>query len=431
MAPAQFVKTTAQREAIRLLSGPARHTLLYGGSRSGKTFITVYKIVCRAINFAGSRHCILRRHSVSVSKSIMSDTFPAVMARCFPNVPYSLNKSLFFARFPNGSEIWFGGLDASDKLLGNEYATVYFNECSEMSFDQLETAYSRCAQKVPDCQNRFFYDCNPPGKAHWSYALFVEKRNPADRTPLADPENYVAMRINPADNAANLPAAYIDTLRSLSRRKRMRFLDGEWADDAENALWKRDAMISAFRVTSCPPETLERIVVAVDPAVTSAEGSDLTGIVVAGIKRTESGEPEYYIFADLTLRGTPAEWAQTAVSAYWRYHADRIVAEVNNGGDLVEATIRAADYRVAYRSVRATRGKILRAEPVAALYERGKVHHAGEFPELEDQMCSFTGSDGEKSPDRLDALVWAITELSGSDAGGGTYSSGAEMAITY
>lgn len=431
MMTGDFVKTPAQREAVKLLSGPALHTLLYGGSRSGKTFITVYKIVCRALNFPGSRHCILRRHSVSVSKSIVADTFPSVMAKCFPHVPYTLNKSLFFARFPNGSEIWFGGLDASDKILGNEYATIYFNECSEMSFDQLETAYSRCAQKVKDCRNRFFYDCNPAGKAHWSYRLFIEGVNPADRTALPDPGNYCCMRINPTDNAANLPDAYLDTLRSLSRRKRMRFLDGEWADDAENALWKRDTMISAFRVTLCPPETLDRIVVAIDPAVTSNAGSDLTGIVVAGVRSGEDGEPEYFVLADLTIRATPAEWARTAVDAYWRYQADRIVAEVNNGGDLVESTIRNADYRVSFRSVRATRGKILRAEPISALYERGKVHHVGEFPELEDQMCGFTGSDGEKSPDRLDALVWALTDLSGADSGGGTVSAGPEMAFTY
>jgi hypothetical protein len=425
-----FTPTPAQKEAINLLGGDALHTLLFGGSRSGKTFIIMWAIVVRALLAPGSRHCVLRRYFAMLNKAIVNDTFPKVMQICFPHVPYTLNKSLFFARFPNGSEIWFVGLDEGDKILGNEFVTMYFNEVSEMSYDSLETAYSRNAQKCPRIRNHFFYDENPVGKTHWSYKLFVEGVNPTDNTPLLHPDNYCSMRMNPADNIANLSDTYIEQLQSLSARKRARFLDGEWQDDSENALWKRSTMINPFRVRSINPDELDRIVIAIDPAVTSTAQSDETGIIAAGVKYGKGGaDDHFYILEDGSLRGTPSEWARAALRLYYYYSADRIIGEVNNGGDLIESVIRGEDDFVSFRSVRATRGKILRAEPVAALYEKGRVHHAGEYQLLEDQMCNYTGMDGEKSPDRLDALVWAITELTNNRSGSAL--EGGNMALTF
>lgn len=406
----EFRKTEAQSKAVRLLGSEATHTLLFGGSRSGKTFILVRAVVIRALSAARSRHCILRKHFTDLNKSIVCDTFPSVMEKCFPGVAYSLNKSLYCARFFNGSEIWFGGLDKGDKILGNEYVTMYFNEISEIPYDQVETAYSRNAQKCEGLRNRFYYDCNPPGKSHWSYVLFEQKLNPADNKPVPFPELYSHMRMNPADNAENLSDTYMQSLSMLSNRKKARFLLGEWQDDNENALWKRESMINPFRVKSAPAD-LDRIVVGVDPAVTRKETSDLTGIVVAGCKRLR-GEMHYYVLDDRSLIGSPSEWAGTAVNAYREYDADRIVAETNQGGDMVEQTIRNIDRRIAYRGVRATRGKIVRAEPIAELYERGLVHHVGDLQLLEDEMCSYCGLDSEKSPDRMDSLVWALTDLS-------------------
>lgn len=427
----QFKPTPVQIQAQQLLTGDALHTLLFGGSRSGKTFVTVYQIVCRALIAPNSRHCILRKHFSDINKSIISDTFPSVIDKCLPGLTYDLNKSLFYARFPhNGSEIWFGGLDAGDKILGNEYVTMYFNEVSELNYDQLETAYSRNAQKCSSLRNRFFYDENPVGKTHWSYKLFVEGVNPVDNTKLLHPENYCSMRMNPADNAVNLSETYLEQLKSLSAKKRARFLDGEWQDDSANALWKRSTMINPFRCHGVNPDELDRIVVAIDPAVTSTDQSDETGIIAAGVKYGRNGaDDHFYVLDDFSLKGSPTEWANTAIEVYDYYSADRIIAEVNNGGDMVETVIRNIDDQVAFSAVRATRGKILRAEPIAALYEKGRVHHAGEFQLLEDQMCNFTGSDGEKSPDRLDALVWAITEL--ADGGSGEASDGGAAAFTY
>lgn len=414
----KLAKTPDQIAACKLLSGPSRHTLLFGGSRSGKTLILLYRILIRCFKAPYSRHCILRKQFTDVRKSIIMDTFPKLMRLAFPDLDYHENKSTSVIRFSNGSEIWFGGLDKTDKILGNEYATMFFNEISEIGYDQIEVAQSRLAQKCPELKNRFYYDCNPPSKQHWSYKLFGLKLNPHDNTPLLKPDLYTWMRLNPEGNASNLSDGYIDeVLSSLSGRNRKRFLEGEWQDDNENALWKRDSMINPYRMKAVPGE-LERIVVAVDPAVTNKDTSDHTGIVIAG-RRKINGAMHYFVLDDRSLIGSPNEWASTAVNAYNEFYADRVVAEVNQGGDLVEQTIRNVDRAIAYRGVRASRGKIVRAEPIAELYERGLVHHIGAFPLLEDEMCSYCGFDDEKSPDRMDALVWALTELSQSGRGSG------------
>ena len=182
-------------------------------------------------------------------------------------------------------------------------------------------------------------------------------------------------------------------------------LAGEILDDNPDALWER-AKIDELRVNKHPE--LNRIVVAIDPQGTDNESSSSTGIVVAGVAQVADRQ-EAYILADLTLSGTPERWAAEAVTGYHKFRADRIVAEVNFGGDMVEAIIRVIDKNVAFKKVHASRGKAVRAEPVSALYEQGRVHHVGSFPDLEDQLCEWVL--GDKSPDRLDALVWALTEL--------------------
>lgn len=214
------------------------------------------------------------------------------------------------------------------------------------------------------------------------------------------------------DNADNLAPQFIDAIQKRYGGTRLgrQELDGEMLLDVPGALWRRD-WIDADRVTTCPD--LRRVVVAIDPAVSTGEGSDETGLVVAGI----AADGHVFVLGDYTAKLGPAEWAREAVKVYHRHRADRIVAEVNNGGQLVEATLRNVDSRIPYKEVHASRGKAIRAEPVSALYEQHKVHHVGTFGPLEDQMCEFT-SDFDRaragySPDRVDALVWAITEVSG------------------
>lgn len=224
-------------------------------------------------------------------------------------------------------------------------------------------------------------------------------------------QDVVVTRGRTADNAANLAPTFLEAIQARYGGTRLgrQELDGELLEDVPGALWQR-AWIDQDRVATAP-ETLKRVVVAVDPAVTNTENSDETGIIVAGIDAAD----HVYILDDLTARLGPAEWARKAVAAYRRHQADRIVAEVNNGGALVEATVRMVDATVPYREVRASRGKAMRAEPVSALYEQHMVHHVGSLPALEDQMCAFTSDFSRAtagySPDRVDALVWAVTEL--------------------
>lgn len=412
-------KPTKAQLRLRKLIKSKTHIMAFGGARSGKTFEFCRALQTCALIYPGARMAVMRKYYNAVKTSVFNDTFPKMASLCFPGLTVFRNESETFIRYPNGSEVWFLGLDDKervDKILGREFAIMYFNECSEISYHAAETALTRLSQMVFNdsgklLRNRAFYDCNPPYKSHWAYRLFIEGVNPVSRATLTNGNEYSCIQINPYDNAENLPADYIDkNLASLSLEKRKRFLHGEWLDENENALWKLSSMIDPFRVVSAPTD-LERIVVGVDPAVTSKESSDETGIVVVGKKKWGDGKSHYYVLDDSTVRDTPHKWAIKIADTYRRYSADRIVAEVNQGGDLVQELINSVGAGLPVKTVRATRGKIVRAEPIAALYEQGLVHHVGSFPELEDEMTSYTGYDSETSPDRMDALVWAITEL--------------------
>jgi len=403
-----FSYTAVQKRALALIGSGAHNIMLFGGSRSGKTFTLCAATAVRALKAPGSRHAVVRRYFAGVRSSVGMDTMPKMLSLRFPELAWKYNKSDGCFIFPNGSEIWLLGLDdaeRSEKILGKEFATIYFNECSEISYDSVQTALTRLAQKVDKLENKAFYDCNPPSKSHWTYQLFIEKYNPADKVALARPDDYAAMQINPMDNRENLPSNYIEnTLKTLPEKQKRRFLEGKFSDDDYEALWKQN-MLERNRVKAAPE--LERIVIGVDPAVTLSNSSDCTGIIAAG----RACDGKCYILEDASCRATPAQWAKKAVSMYRKYQADRIIGEVNNGGDLIETVLRSEAPDVSFRAVRATRGKILRAEPVAALYERNMVSHVGVFRELEEQMVNYTGRPGLSSPDRLDALVWAVTSL--------------------
>jgi phage terminase large subunit-like protein len=215
-------------------------------------------------------------------------------------------------------------------------------------------------------------------------------------------------------NAANLAQGFLEEVRARYAGTRLgrQELDGVLVDAAEDALWT-PAMIEAGRVEAAPD--LDRIVVAVDPPVTGHAGSDECGIVVVGaVTRGPVQDWRAYVLEDASIgAASPASWARAAIRAMERWGAERLVAEVNQGGDLVEQVIRQVDPLVPFRKVHASRGKAARAEPVAALYEQGRVHHLRGLARLEDQMCAMTsrGFEGKGSPDRVDALVWALTDL--------------------
>lgn len=215
-------------------------------------------------------------------------------------------------------------------------------------------------------------------------------------------------------NRAYLAASFLEEVRSryAGTRTAREELDGVLLEEAEGALWSTGRLDAGRKA---PPEGFSRIVVAVDPPVTGHAGSDECGIVVAGAV-TEGPPADWraWVLEDASVKAaSPADWARAAIAAMERHGADRLVAEVNQGGDLVETVVRQIDPLVAFRAVRASRGKTARAEPVAALYDQGRVHHAKGFDALEDQMCrmTVTGYEGQGSPDRVDALVWALTDL--------------------
>jgi predicted phage terminase large subunit-like protein len=220
----------------------------------------------------------------------------------------------------------------------------------------------------------------------------------------------VVMRGTTYENRDNLAPMFFQQIlqRYQGTRLGRQELEAELLEDNPGALWSSH-IIEAARLRSTP--SLVRVVVAIDPAVTSGEDADETGIVVAG----KDAGGDAYVLADASGRMQPIEWARTAIAAYRATSADRIVAEVNNGGEMIEATLRIVDPSIPFSAVRASRGKVTRAEPIAALYEQGRVHHVGAFPQLEDQMVAFTADFDRArlgySPDRVDALVWALSDL--------------------
>lgn len=426
--------TPKQEEARDLLASPARNIMLRGGSRSGKTFLLVRAIVQRAINAPGSRHAIFRFRFNHAKTSIWADTLPKVLKLCFPALRVRFDKTDFYVELPNGSQIWIAGLDDKErveKILGAEYVTLYFNESSQIPWGSVEMAMSRLAQKcelAPEIAAvtgrahlplKAYFDCNPPSKLHWSFQLFRSKMKPGTKEAVPNPDDYVEMKVNPSDNADNLPAEYFEVLASMSAAQRLRFEAGEWASEVNGALWALEDRqteagmipgIDSSRIGPNQTPQMARIVVAVDPSGTKGDGGgDDIGIVVAG--RGIDGHA--YVLEDATCQLSPDGWGRRAAEMYHRHSADRVIGERNFGGAMVQFVIKTADPKVPYKEVVASRGKAVRAEPIAALYEQGKVHHVGTFPDLEDQMCNFTASGfvGDRSPDRADALVWAITEL--------------------
>jgi phage terminase large subunit-like protein len=417
-----FKKTVRQNKALAMFKKKSREFLLVGGSRSGKSFIVVFHQLAVAIKYPGSRHLIARYRFNHAKNSIWLDTLKKVLKLAYPNLNVTWRNTDYYLELENGSQVWLAGLDDKDrteKILGMEFLTVFLNEASQISYEAYTTLKTRLAQKIDDAKPQLFVDANPPSKKHWMYQVFYNNNEPETNTSLVA-ERYANLLMNPADNSQNINKEYMATLNSLPLRKRKRFRDGEFADDSECALWTDD-LINATRLRRLAdgtlPISLKRIVVAIDPAVSSKDTSDETGIIVAGL----GFDDHLYVLEDKTDHYPgPTDWARRAVALYQHYRADRIIGEVNNGGDLIENVLRSVNPGISYKAVHATRDKLTRAEPIAAIYEQGKAHHIDQLLDLELEMTSWEAKKGEKSPNRIDALVWAATDLCLSD----TYISG-------
>ena len=250
----------------------------------------------------------------------------------------------------------------------------------------------------PSLQSRSVTKANDP-----QHAAKLFKKAAADTTG-----RWQAFHFSTYDNPYIDKTVIDDLANDMSSIAYRMEIMAEDIDEAPGALWKR-ANIEKYRVDKSPQ--LKRIVVAIDPSGSDKTTSDEAGIIIAGI----DGAGEGYILEDLSGIYSPNAWAHRAISAYYEWDADRIVAEKNYGGDMVETVIRNMSPEVSYKDVTASRGKYLRAEPIAAFYERGKVHHVGRYNKLEDEMCLWL--PGDKSPNRMDALVWALTDLMAQSKG--------------
>jgi hypothetical protein len=369
-------------------------------------------------------------HFNHVRATIWLDTLPKAARLCFPGLILKDHRSDSFVSLPqHGSEIWFGGLDESDrvdKILGSEFSTIFLNECSQIPYSTVITVRTRLAQKVALDDGsgylslREYDDLNPTGARHWTALEYIHKRNPITNRPLAKPDDFQHLYMNPYDNRENLPDDLIEELDNLPERQRRRFFVGEYSDEVEGALWKFETIDHCRCLSSEVPTTLREVVVAIDPSGTKGdddERSDDVGIVVAG--RADDGL--CYVLADRTCNLPPEGWGRVVATAFDEFKADRVVGEKNFGGDMVRATVHAVNPNIPFKAVEASRGKAVRAEPVSALYGheqngvwiKDRVRHAGEFLKLEGELLDFSsaGYMGLRSPNRADALVWALTDL--------------------
>ena len=409
-----FTLTPKQVEAKALLDGPALHCLMFGGSRSGKSALAVRTIIERAIKAPGSRHLMARHRFNHAATSLWHDTLPKTLRLAFPGLDVKWDKAAYYIELGNGSQIWLGGLDSderTEKILGTEYATALLEECSQIGWASAEMVGTRIAQQC-GLPLKIIYCENPPLVTHWSHRLFREKRSPElPHRPLAHPDQYVSIQVNPEDNAQNLPGTYLENLRSGSARQKLRFYDGRFGDAGELALWTLE-LIERNRVPKAPQ--LQRIGVSIDPSGTKGgDGRDYVGIVVGGLGLDGS----VYLLEDASVQAAPAVWGKVVLNCVERYDAEFVCIETNYGGAMATAVVQAAaadaGRRVPIHEVVASRGKVIRAEPVSQLYEQGRVRHVGALTALEDQLVSFStvGYLGDGSPDRADAAIWLVTDF--------------------
>lgn len=339
-----------------------------------------------------ARRIALVAETAADARDVMIEGESGLLACCPPRARPRYEPSKRRVTWPNGAVATSFSADDPDQLRGPQFDAAWADEIAkwryEASWDNLMLGLRLGAD--PRC-----VATTTPKPRAWLARLMADAGT-------------VVTRGGTRENAANLAPAFLDQIlaRYAGTRLGRQEVDGEFLAEIPGALWTR-TLIEAARGGPPPAGELARIVVAVDPAVTAGADSDETGIVVAGA----GADGRYWVIEDLSGRLSPDLWARRAADAHRRHRADAVVCEVNQGGDLVAATLRTVDPALPVRAVRATRGKRLRAEPVAALYEQGKVRHAAAFPALEDQMAGFTGAPGEASPDRLDALVWALTDL--------------------
>ena len=366
----------------------------WGKTRTGAEDIALYalrhpNVICAVV---APTHGDLRRVCFGGNSGLLSIIPDECYAKSRDFKGYS--SSLSEIRLHNGSKIVGYAAQEPERLRGPQFHRAW---CDEIA-----------AWRYPEAYDQLMFGLRL-GEEPKCVITTTPKPTPLIKQLIDRKDTFVTTG-NTFENEANLAPSALKMLKeryegtALGRQE----LYAEILEDLDGALWN-NRLIEEARLSEDTERTLQKVIVAIDPAVTAKDDSDETGIVVVG----KDFNNEYYVLEDLSGKHSADKWGRIAINAYYEWEADRIVAEVNNGGDLVERLLRNIDPNVPYRSVHATRGKLVRAEPIAALYEQRRVHHMGMYPELEAQMCTYTG-DTKISPDRLDALVWGLTELSKS-----------------
>lgn len=369
--------------------------LILAGRGWGKTLTGAIDVVLYAISHENVRVAVVAPTSGDLRRVCfegVSGIISQMPLECYKDGYSSYNKSTSEIELYNGSKIMGFSASEPDRFRGSQYHRAW---CDELA-----------AWKYPDSWNQLQFGMRLGDRPQT--VVTTTPRPTSLIKQLYDRQDVYKTQGSTFENKDNLAESALELFKKQYEGTRLgkQELYAEILEDIEGALWSL-SMIEQTRVNEIPE--MKRVVVAVDPAVTNNKNSDETGIVVCGL----GIDNRYYIIDDVSGKMSADAWAKTAVNVYYKYKASRIIAEVNNGGDLVERLLRTVDKNIPYKSVSASRGKVIRAEPISALYEQQRVSHCGVFSKLEDQMCSFTG-DKSTSPDRLDALVWGLTELSKS-----------------
>jgi phage terminase large subunit-like protein len=374
--------------------GDWRYWLILAGRGFGKTRTGAEWIRDLVESGRAFRVGIVGRTAADV-RDIMVEGESGLLAVSRPDFMPVYQPSRRLLTWPNGATAHTYTGEEPDLLRGPQHDAAWGDEVASW--------------KKPDALDMLFFGLRLGDDPR---AVFTTTPRPVKHLKelLKDPHT-VTVKGSTYENLANLAPQFADKIirRYEGTRLGRQEIHAELLEDNPSALWHR-ANIEETRRTKHP--TLTRVVVAIDPGTSEGEDSAETGIVVAGVGPCDcKGKIEIHGFVldDLTLQSSPQGWATEAITGYNKYSADRIVAEANQGGDMIEHTLRTVNNNIPYKKVHASRNKQTRAEPIAALYEQGRVHHVGSFADLEDQMCNWV--PGEKSPDRMDALVWALTEL--------------------
>lgn len=390
-----FWAREAQQQPLSFRNGSKTFWLIdagrgFGKTRTGAETVREWARSFRYVNLIGA--------TLDDARDIMIEGESGILAICPRNErPRYVGRELLW---PSGCKSLIFTADEPERLRGKQHEKAWADELAAWryaeSWDQL----------------KFGLRIGPSPQI---VITTTPRPSPIIKELLTDPDCVTSFGTT-YDNRDNLAPAFFRAVikRYEGTRLGRQELNAELLDDNPAALWQR-ANIEAHRITLEQLPALRRVVVGVDPAVTSTEDSNETGIVACGLGPPPKGNAvegdHFYVVEDASLSATPDQWARAVVNVYTLRSADRVIGETNNGGDLIEALLRTVSPNLSYTKVTATRGKLIRAEPIAALYEQGRVHHVGCFPLLEDQMCEFDPITAVKSPDRMDALVWALTAL--------------------